>query len=322
MASATGFIRKLSAGLTALCLWTAAGTAMAQTDPAFNHYWALQAFYNPAASGLNGQINVNGGYAMQMMGYTHAPATMVVTADLPLWMIGPAHGLGAGFLNDKIGLFEHKKFFLQYAPHIQLWGGRLSIGARAAMLAETFDGGGVDVEQSGDPSFPTSQVDGTAFDLDAGVRYDGKQWYAGFSAMHLLSPEVALGDNKANRFTVPATFYLTGGYNINFRNPLYKMQTAAIVRSDLTAWRADVSGRFLYDSPKGRLYIGLGYSPTVSASLFVGGDFHGIRLGYCYEAYTSGVGALQGTHEINIGYTTSLELFKRGRNRHQSVRLL
>ena len=305
--------------LLMLCL---AFPARAQYDPAFNHYWTLQSFYNPAASGLDGQLNVQGAYAMQMMGYTHAPATMIITADIPLWMIGPAHGVGAGFVNDKIGLFSHKKFYAQYAFHQKLWGGRLSAGVRAALLSESFDGSGLDVIDSGDPAFPTSDVSGTAFDLDAGLRFDAKAWYAGFSVLHALSPLVELGDTKANEFEVPATFYLTGGYNIRLKNPLLKMQTSAIVRSDLNAWRGDVTARLLYDGPKGKLYAGVGYSPTISASVFVGGNFHGIQLGYCYEIYTGGIGALQGTHELSLGYVTDLDLFKKGRNRHQSVRVL
>lgn len=296
--------------------------AEAQYDAAFNHYWALQSFYNPAASGLSGQIDVRGGYAMQMTGYEHAPATMLVTADLPLWMISPAHGIGAGFINDKIGLFAHKKFYFQYAYHQKLWGGRLSAGVRAGLLAETFDGSGLDLETSGDPAFPTSEVNGTAFDLDAGLRYDGKRWYAGFSVMHTLAPMVELGDEKVNEYEVPQTFYLTGGYNIRFRNPLLSMQTSAIVRTDLQYWRGDVTALLVYRAPKGKMYAGVGYSPTISASVFIGGDFHGIQLGYCYELYTGGVGAFQGTHEVNIAYSTDLNLFKKGKNRHQSVRIL
>lgn len=296
--------------------------ARAQYDPAFNHYWALQSFYNPAASGLNGQLDVHAGYAMQMLGYTHAPATMIITADLPLWMISRAHGAGAGFVNDKIGLFSHKKFYAQYALHQNLWGGRLSAGVRVALLAESFDGSGLEVGDTGDPAFPTSDVSGTAFDLDAGLRYDGKTWYAGFSVLHAMSPLVTLGDTKANEYEVPATFYLTGGYNIRLKNPLLKIQTSALARTELTTWRADVVARLLYDGPKGKMYVGVGYSPTISASVFVGGQFHGVQLGYCYEIYTSGVGALQGTHEITLGYTTDLDLFKKGRNRHQSVRIL
>jgi type IX secretion system PorP/SprF family membrane protein len=294
----------------------------AQYDPAFNHYWNLQSFYNPAASGLDGLLNVQGAYAKQMMGYTHAPATMIITVDLPLWILTPAHGIGTGFINDKIGLFEHKKFYAQYAYHQKLWGGRLSAGVRAALLTESFDGSGLDVIDTGDPAFPTSEANGTAFDLDAGLRYDAKRWYLGASVMHALSPMVELGDTKANEFEIPATFYLTGGYNIRFKNPLLKMQTSAILRSDLSAWRGDITARMYYDGPKGKLYVGVGYSPTISASAFVGGTFHGIQLGYCYEFFTSGIGAMQGTHEISLGYVTDLDLFKKGRNRHQSVRLL
>ncbi len=298
------------------------GTAQAQYDPAFNHYWALQSFYNPAAAGLDGQLDVRGAYAMQMMGYEHAPATMLITADLPLWMLGRAHGVGAGFINDKIGLFSHKKFYAQYAYHLRLWGGQMSAGVRVGMLAESFDGSRLDLIDTGDPAFPTAEANGTTFDLDAGLRYDGKNWYAGFSMLHILSPRVELGDTKANEYNVTGAFYLTGGYNISLRNPLYKVQTSAIVRSDLTAWRADVTGRLLYSGTKGKMYVGVGYSPTISASVFVGGDFHGVQLGYAYEIFTSGVGALQGTHEITLGYATDLNLFKKGKNRHQSVRIL
>ena len=296
--------------------------AAAQYDAAFNHYWTLQSFFNPAATGLEGQVNVQAAYSMQMLGYTHAPATMVITADVPLWFIGPAHGVGAGFVNDKIGLFSHKKFFIQYAYHQKLWGGRLSFGTRLGVLSESFDGSGVDVEESGDPAFASSKADGTAFDLDLGLRYDGKVWYAGFSVNHTLSPTVELGEAKANYFEVPATFYLTGGYNIQLSNPLLKLQTSAILRTDLAAWRGDVTARLAYNGPRGKFYCGLGYSPTNSVSVLLGGTFQGIQLGYCYEIYTGGVGIWQGTHELTLGYITDLNLFKKGRNRHQSVRIL
>lgn len=311
--------------LKALCmtaLLVVAMRAAAQYDPAFNHYWTLQSLYNPAASGLSEQINVNGAYSLQMMGYTRAPQTMVVTADLPLWMIGRAHGVGAGFVNDKIGLFEHKKFYIEYALHLKLWGGRISAGVRGALLNETFDGTGLDINDPGDPAFPTSEVNGNKFDVEAGLRYDGREWYAGVSALHIMQPTVTLGDSKANEFEVPRTYYLTGGYNIRLKNPLLKIHTSAILRTDLSAWRGDVTARLGYNGPKGKMYVGVGYSPTISASVLIGGDFHGVQLGYAYEMYTSGIGPLQGTHEVTLGYTTDLNLFKKGKNRHQSVRIL
>jgi len=320
-------MRSKATSIHAVVLWllgmvSICQQAVAQYDVAFNEFWALQSFYNPAASGVSGLLDVHGGYSMQLKGYENAPVTMIVTADLPLWMIGPAHGIGTGFINDKIGLFEHKKIYLQYAYHQKLFGGRLSAGLRGALMAEGFDGSGLDTEVSGDPVFPTSEVNGTAFDLDAGLRFDARNWYVGFSAFHILNPLVELGDDKINEYEIPQTFYLTGGYNIRFRNPLLSVQTAAIVRTDMKAWRGDINARLIYRSPKGRLYAGLGYSPTISVSAHVGGDFHGIQIGYCYEMYTGGIGIKNGTHEINIGYATDLNLFKKGKNRHQSVRIL
>jgi hypothetical protein len=47
-----------------------------------------------------------------------------------------------------------------------------------------------------------------------------------------------------------------------------------------------------------------------------------LNIGYAYEMYTSAIGALHGTHEVIIGYQTDLNLFKKGKNKHKSVRIL
>ena len=54
----------------------------------------------------------------------------------------------------------------------------------------------------------------------------------------------------------------------------------------------------------------------------LGGKFHGIMLGYSYEIYTSAISIGNGSHELHVGYQTDINLFKKGRNKHQSVRLL
>lgn len=297
--------------------------ARAQYDAAFSNYWALQSYFNPAASGLDGQINLQGAYSMQLLGFEHAPATMLVNVDMPLFFIGPRHGVGAGFMNDEVGLFSNKKMSLQYAYHQPFKGGRLSGGVRAGFLNSTFDGTKLDMSDSGDPAFPSSQADGTGIDLDAGLRYTYKnKWYAGLSAMHLLSPTIKLGNDKTNEVQVKPLFYATGGYTLKFKQPEYALYATGILRTDLKGWRGDVTARLAYNGEKLHLYGGLSYSPTVSVGLLVGTVFQGITIGYSYEMYTGGIGALNGTHELVLGYKTDLNLFKKGKNRHQSVRLL
>ena len=305
-----------------LCMLLAMACS-AQYDVAFSNYWALQSFYNPAATGLDGRLNVQGAYSMQMVGFEDAPATMYAGADLPVFFLNPNHGMGAGFMNDKAGIFSTQRFYLQYAYHLPLLGGRFSIGLRPVMLSQGLSGADIDTEESNDPAFPTSDVKGTAFDLDAGIRFSYRQtWYVGLSAMHCLSPTVSLGDDKSYQVEMAPTLYLTGGYRLPLRDRHYAIATAAAFRTDMQDWRADVTARLLYEGSKHKMYGGLSYSPTRSVTVLLGIDFHGINVGYAYEIYTGGIGALHGTHELVLGYQTDLNLCKKGKNKHKSVRLL
>lgn len=295
----------------------------AQFDPVLSHSWMLHSYYNPAAAGLHEQLDVKAMYSKQMMGFEGSPSTILVTADLPVFFIGPSHGIGAGFMNDKAGLFSTKQVYLQYAYHLKLWGGRLSIGARPVLLMEGLDGSKLDVEDTSDPAFTNSDEKGYAFDLDAGLRYTYKNiWYAGVSAMHCMNPTIRMGDAKNHELSVSPMFHAMGGYRHKFHNPLFALITHAQVRTDLKDWRADLHARLAYEGSKHKLYGGVNYSPLNSVGICLGYNFHGVNIGYSYEMYTGGIGALQGTHEVMIGYQTEINFVKKGKNLHKSVRLL
>lgn len=314
-----GMKRLLCLGL----LWLSTLAVRAQYDVSFANYWALQPFYNPAATGIDGLLNVQAAYSMQMVGFEDAPATMYVGADLPVFFLSPKHGMGLGFLNDDAGIFSNKKIYLQYAYHQPMFGGKFSVGVRGALLQDGVDGTNLDLEDTSDPAFATSEVNGTGFDLDVGLRYAYKnRWYVGISAMHCLAPTVSLGDDKIYEISIDPSLYLTGGYTHKFRQPQYQLLMNAALRTDMQDWRADATARLAYQGEKHKMYGGLSYSPTKSVTILLGMDFHGINLGYAYEMYTRGIGAINGTHELTVGYQTDLNLFKKGKNLHKSVRLL
>lgn len=292
----------------------------AQYDVSFSHYWAMEPSFNPAAVGKESKLNVVGAYAMQLAGFENNPKTMYAAADMPFYALGSYHGVGIQFMNDAIGLFTHKRFALQYAYQPRLWGGKLSVGLLAAMLSETFDGSKLDVITTGDKALPTSSVNGSALDLGVGVYYSHRNWYAGVSAQHLNAPVVELGEK--NEIAVSTSYYLTGGYNIRLKNPFLTIHTSVLGRTDGVAYRADVSGRLMYTHEKRVMYAGLSYSPTNSITVQIGGNVRGIRLGYSYEIYTSAISIGNGSHELYVGYQTELNLFKKGRNLHKSVRIL
>jgi type IX secretion system PorP/SprF family membrane protein len=281
----------------------------------------MEPSFNPAAVGKESKLNVAGAYSLQLAGFEHNPKTMYVAADMPFYAIGSYHGVGVQLLNDEIGLFSHKRLSVQYAYQKRLLGGKLSVGVQAGMLGETFDGSKVELgTDPDDPAFASSSVNGTGLDLSAGVYYLARNWYVGLSALHLNSPVVEIGET--NELSIDPTYYFTAGYNIRLNNPFFKIQTSVLGRTDGVAWRADVTGRLKYEHDKKVMYAGLTYSPTNSVTVVIGGNFHGIHLGYSYEVYTSAINVGNGSHELFVGYQTEVNLYKKGRNLHKSVRLL
>ena len=303
----------------ALCL-VALQEAGAQYDPSFSHYWAMETAFNPAAAGKQDKLNVAVAYNMSLAGFENNPRTMYASADMPFYFLGAYHGVGAKFTNDQIGLFAHNSFSLQYAIKLKLLGGTLSIGVQPTFLGENFNGSKLELEEANDPAFSTSEVTGSAFDLGMGLYYKYRSWYVGASVMHVLSPTVEIGET--NELAINQTYYFTAGGNIRLRNPFLSIQPSLLGRTDGVGYRADITTRLTYNHEKKMFYVGVGYSPTNSVTAYVGGVVHGISLSYSYEAYTNGVSLVNGSHELLIGYQTDLNLFKKGRNKHQSVRLL
>ncbi len=302
-------------------LWLHAVCMMSQQEASFAHYWTMEPSFNPGAAGKESKINIVGAYNMSFAGYEHNPRTMYIAADMPLQFLGAIHGLGVQLMNDEVGLFTHKRILLQYALKRRLFGGTLSVGLQGGMLSEGFKGSEISLpENPDDPVFSTTDVNGTAFDLSAGLYYQRRNWYAGFSVLHATAPAIEIGDKSI--FEVSRMFYLTGGYNIRLRNPFITIHPTVLGRTDGNVYRADMTIRVKYTNDRKMLYAGVGYSPTNSVTAMVGGNFHGICLGYSYEMFTSGVGPGNGCHELFVGYQIDLKLFKKGRNRHQSVRIL
>ena len=292
----------------------------AQYDVAFSHYFDMEPYFNAAAVGQESKLNVTGMYAIEFAGFENNPQTAYIAADMPLYFLKNYHGMGVQLMNDKIGLFTHQRLSLQYAFKRKLFGGMLSIGVQAGFLSEDFDGTKVDVEDSGDPALTNSQLTGSGIDFAAGVYFSHRNWYAGLSAQHLNCPTIKLGET--NELKIDGTYYLTGGYNIKLRNPFLTIKPSVLVRTEGVAYRADLTGRLVYKNDKRMLYCGLSYSPTNSVTALVGGSFHGVNVGYSYEMYTGAISPGNGSHELFVGYQTDINLVKKGRNKHKSVRIL
>ena len=294
--------------------------ARAQYDPHFSHYYDMESAYNPAAVGKESKLNIVGAYAMSLAGFERNPRTFFVGADMPFYALNGYHGAGLQLVNDQIGLFTHQQINVQYSYKMRLFEGQLGIGLQVGFLNEKFNSSELDVIDPGDEVFSTSDVNGNHIDLAAGLYYSRRNWYVGASLLHAMSPLIHLGER--NELQVDRTYYLTAGYNIKLRNPFLSIPVSVFGQSDGVAYRTDVTARLSYTNEKKIMYLGLGYSPTNSVTVLVGGSFHGINVGYSYEAFTNGISLGNGSHELFVGYQTDLNLYKKGKNKHKAVRLL
>ncbi len=293
----------------------------AQQDVAMQQYWQTETLWNPAAAGRTPRLSINTAIQTHAMGYEDAGSTMWAGADMAFDLGTIRQGIGASFLNDAIGLFAHKRFALQYAYHRQkTLGGVLSFGIQADMLQEEIDGTKADFNDSNDPAFPTAKVTGSAFDLSAGIFFDRRPFRAGLSVQHLTAPTLTFGETY--QMAVRRQYNLAAAYDLRTPSPLVRLTPSAMLRTDLSDYRVDLTLRAAYTYEQRTLFVGANFAPGRSAGLFVGGTFRGVDLCYGYEANTSGLGIGAGQHELTIAYKMDLDLGKKGRNLHKSVRWL
>ena len=297
-----------------------ANRVQAQQDVAFLHYWRMETQWNPAAVGQSPQLSIQGAVQTHAMGYEQAGSTMWAGADMAFALGRTNHGVGAMFLNDNIGLFSHKRFSLQYAYHQPWRGGTIALGLQADMLQEGIDGSKADLGDKNDPAFPTTQVNGSAFDLSVGSYYQRKGFRLSAAYHHLAAPTVRLGET--HELPIRGVLNVGTQYNIRTSSPLFSITPSAMLRSDFTDYRVDLTLRGEYKFENRLIFGGINYAPQRSVGLFVGGTLQGIDISYGYEANTSGLGLGAGQHEIVIAYRLPIDLGKKQRNLHKSVRWL
>ncbi|GHT30555.1 membrane protein [Bacteroidia bacterium] len=297
--------------------------AEAQYDAQFSQYFNVMGYYNPGYAGVTGDMNMIGMHRQQWVGMPGAPQSTFVLADRPFQIGNTTIGTGFSLFTETIGLFQNSHISGQFAYKQKLFGGTLSIGFQPSIASVSFDGSKVHIPESDehdaeDEAIPTSKVDGMTFDLNAGVYFTHKKFYVGIASTHVMEPEFSLDENITTY--IGRAYNLTGGYNIQLKNPLFELQPSVFLKTDLQSFQADITGRLLYDK---MFSGGLSWRMNESVVVFLGAMFSNIEVGYAYDLPISPIlKASSGSHEIMLRYRMKLDKPKTGNYRHKSVRIL
>lgn len=321
---------------------------MAQFDTQVSNYWAVSNYFNPGYAGQSGKLEVTGLYRLQWLGIKNAPRTGLVLGEMPFMFGGKEHGVGFAMYNDQIGLFKSNVISGQYAFKIKLAGGNLGIGIQGGYINESFDGTQVDIPDDDeyynptDAAIPLTQVSGKSVDGAAGIFYSRKKWYAGFSVTHVTAPKLELNENYI--LEIPRSYYFTAGYNIQLNNPLLEIQPTLLLKTmQMSSYslntdsltekikgntfkamlrnsQVDISVRMIYDK---KFWGGLSWKYGDAIVLMLGGKFKMIEAGYAYDFPISRIIKVStGSHELFLRYNMDLNLKKKGKYKHKSVRIL
>ena len=295
----------------------------AQYDSQLSQYFMAMGYYNPAYAGVREDLNLLALSRLQWIGIEGAPKSFFIHADMPFKLGKTNHGVGLLIFTEGIGLFQNTHVNLQYAYKQKLLGGTLSAGLQFGLVNQSFNGEKVfyptsQFHQQQDQAIPNVQVSGIGMDIGAGLYYTHKKFYVGLGVTHLNKAEVRLDEYSS--MYLSSTYNLTGGYNIQLRNPLYELQPSVFLKTDMQSFQADITARLVYN----KMFNG-GFSWRVNESviLLLGAKFGSFHVGYAYDFPTTPIlKGTSGSHELMVSYKLKLKKSKSGKNKHKSVRIL
>jgi len=301
--------------------------AISQQDVQFSQYMYNQLDYNPGSAGSKDAICLSALSRKQWVGFTGAPSTSVFSASMPVKPFKINSGIGLTLLNDVLGYNNNLGLKIDYAYRMDVNNGmgKLGIGFSAGFLNNALKGANwrPPVEAGGssglqDNSIPQQNDSGMAFDLGLGVLYKTDNLYLGASSTHILQPKLKYKSGA----TYPNSrhYYLTAGYNLALKNPLFDFQPSMLIMTDGGSTNVDLNSVILYNK---RIWGGVTYRVKAAVIGMIGVELtSGLRIGYSYDFSASDLSRYNnGSHELMIGYCFNISKEKIP-HKSKSVRFL
>lgn len=216
--------------------------AMAQQQSQFTQFMNGKLLLNPAYSGVSGNINASLLGRWQWVGFEGAPNTQALIADARI----PNKNIGVGLVisRDEEAVNRSTNIQLNYAYHIPLWEGTLSMGLSGSLNSFSANFSEAFVLDA-DPTFAQNST--SLFpNFGAGLYYERSNFWASVSLPTLINNTLTEGD--LDLYQQKRHFYAMGGYRYDLSasvrlepNVLFKVVDGSPLSVDMnvTAWFND-----------------------------------------------------------------------------------
>lgn len=310
----------IGTGIATLLLLTAFG----QQEIQFTQFMNNKLFYNPGVAGSSGAICLNGVYRTQWVGFTNAPVTQNLNAEIPIEFIRGA--LIVNLTNDQIGFFQDITAGIGYAYTLDFGIGTLGLGFEVDFRNKSVTSGEwLPPDNLSDPALAGFNKSAISPDVNFGAYFQATNWYAGVSSTRLLAAQTDVENYAKDGVTSikgVRHYILMGGYDWEIPNTSLMLRPAAMIKTDLLASpQVDLNVSALYNN---KIWAGVSYrlqdAVAIMAGYYILPD---LRLSYSYDLTTSSLrNASYGSHEIMLNYCFKIEIPPREKGYYRNVRFL
>lgn len=270
--------------------------SQAQQYPLFTNYIVNKLGFNPAVAGTSECVNVMASHRQQWVGVSENPRTSIMTIHSKVKK-API-GIGGYVFADNAGALKRTgaSLALSYAMKLDS-GSYLGIGISSGYYGLQLGSN----SRVSDPSDPTyvAGLSGKGFpDFNAGVYFQRKGLWAGFSTPQIMEKKINF--NPAIPNELKRHYMLMAGYEIPVSKS-FAIEPSAMgryVENAPFSW--DASLKLIFNQ---KFYVAGNYRHKDALAAVVGMDpRNGFKFYYAYDMTTSSLNQKSGgTHEFGLG---------------------
>jgi type IX secretion system PorP/SprF family membrane protein len=303
----------------------------AQFSPQVSHFMYDQLRTNPGSAGNTDMICANMIIRDQMHGFPGGPKTYLFSVDAPFKLFGVQHGVGLSGYQDVIGFYKNTDFAITYAFRWSLGNGLLGIGAQVGFVKNELDANGKWITSSGDapaaddPNIPQTSPSKSKLNFAAGLFYKTEDIYFGISSIDINNPVMEAASTSGASgatYKINRQYYITAGYTMQMKNPVYELKPAVQLKSDGVATDMDVNLTLLYNKS---IWGGVTYRTGEAVVGFLGLELTklvpGLKVGVSYDFITNSLSHKTETYEILLNYSFKIGVEK-APQKYKSIRFL
>lgn len=187
--------------------------------------------YNPGYTGVPDAPCFTFLHRSQWIGLEGAPTTQILSANIPF--LKKRLGIGLLMTNQSIGITRIFSTDLNYAYHILLGKGELSVGLQGTIryYSENYSDPRLTATQGLplDNSIPIGLQNKYLPNFGAGLHYSTEQYYIGISALRLIPNNIDFGNSDDYVSSEMPHFFAMGGYSFAL-NEQVKLQPQVLLK--------------------------------------------------------------------------------------------